>query len=168
MILRRWLGMVVAGGIAGGAAANVAMLVTFLLLGMGLDGSGFLLDPALQSDKLIAVWTRLQPLPRVMTHPLLMGLGMGVMSAIRSAVYVWISPVLPRGVIRRGLAFGALVWGVVYVFWEFFTPFNMLGEPLYMTAVELVFWAVVACAEGLAIAAVVERLRRAEEPTDDS
>jgi hypothetical protein len=44
------------------------------------------------------------------------------------------------------------------VFWEFFTPFNQLGEPVPLIALELVFWAVVAVAESFAIAATAERL----------
>jgi len=55
-------GRILLAGLAGGVATNLAMLVTFRLLGFG---SGFLLDPRWQSPKLIAVWTQIEPLPRV-------------------------------------------------------------------------------------------------------
>jgi len=52
-------------GVASGAATNVAMVVSFRLLGFR---SGLLLDPRWQSPKLIAVWSSgrswLLPRPR--------------------------------------------------------------------------------------------------------
>ena len=44
---------------AGWAAFNAAMFLTFQLIGFGMDGHGVLLNPATQSAKLIAVWTKL-------------------------------------------------------------------------------------------------------------
>jgi hypothetical protein len=41
---------------------------------------------------------------------------------------------------------------MTFLFWEFFTPFNQLGEPLPLIAIELVFWATIALAEAFAIA----------------
>jgi hypothetical protein len=46
-----------------------------------------------------------------------------------------------------------------FLFWEFFTPFNQFGEPLSLLALELSFWAVIAVAEGLVIAGIIERGR---------
>ncbi|WP_198166438.1 hypothetical protein [Prosthecochloris sp. HL-130-GSB] len=46
---------------------------------------------------------------------------------------------------------------MTYLFREFFTPFNQFGEPLQLIAIELVFWAVIAVAEGTSIAWVMER-----------
>ena len=37
----------VAAGIAGGFALNAAMLVTFRLIGFGMEGGGVLLDPSI-------------------------------------------------------------------------------------------------------------------------
>ena len=51
-------------GAAGGATFWAATFLTFVLV-----GSGPLFDPARQSPKLIAVWTELQPLPRLSTAP---------------------------------------------------------------------------------------------------
>jgi len=63
-------------GVAGGLAMNVAMLLTFRLLGFGWEGGGILLDPALQSPKLIDVWTRLEPIPLVVSKPLIIIAGL--------------------------------------------------------------------------------------------
>jgi len=39
---------------------------------------------------------------------------------------------------------------------EFFTPFNLFYEPVPLIVLELIFWAVIAISEALAIAAVLE------------
>jgi hypothetical protein len=58
-------------GVTGGMAMNIAMLFTFRTIGFGWNGRrGILLNPSLQSPKLIAVWTTLEPLPLVVTNPL--------------------------------------------------------------------------------------------------
>lgn len=70
-------------GLLGGLAFWVVTFLTFVLLGSGLDeASGPLVDPALQSSKLLAVWTELEPLPLFATAPQLIlaayiGFGIG-------------------------------------------------------------------------------------------
>ena len=43
-----------------------------------------------------------------------------------------------------------------FLFWEFFTPFDQFGEPVLLIGLELIFLAIIAFAEALAIAAVFE------------
>jgi hypothetical protein len=56
-------------GLAGGLAINLVMLLTFRLVGFGWDGGGILLTSPSQSQKLVDVWTRLEPLPLIVTNP---------------------------------------------------------------------------------------------------
>ncbi len=56
-------------GIAGGMTFNLAMLFTFRAIGFGWDGKGFLITSSIQSPKLIAVWTSLEPLPMIVSNP---------------------------------------------------------------------------------------------------
>ena len=144
-------------GVAGGLAMNLAMLLTFRLIGFGINADGILLDPALQSEKLIAVWTEIEPLPLVVDRPLPIILGIVLFGIVHAYLYRWISPAWPTGVARRGLSFALLVFLMTFLFWEFFTPFNMFGEPLRLIAIELCFWAVIALADGFVISAVMER-----------
>jgi hypothetical protein len=145
-----------AAGLAGGLALNLAMLLTFRLIGFGWRGGGILLDPAFQSPKLIAVWTRLEPLPLVVANPAPIILGLMLFALGHAWVYRWLSPHWPPGIRPRGLRLAGLIFFLSFLFWEFFTPFNQLGEPLPLIALELSFWAVIALAEGLAIAGVFE------------
>lgn len=150
--MRCILGMGLAS-LAGGLAMGGAMFLTFRTLGFE---AGWLLDPATQSAKLIAVWTTLEPRPRILVDPLFMQAGFVGFAAIHAAVYKSISPAWPPGIAARGSRFSALLFVLVYAFWEFFTPFNLFGEPLGLAALELAFWAGVALAEGFAVAAVIE------------
>ena len=144
-------------GIAAGLAMNLAMLLTFRWIGFGINADGILLDPALQSEKLIAVWTEIEPLPLVVDRPLPIILGIVIFGVVHAYLYRWISPAWPTGVARRGLSFALIVFMMTFLFWEFFTPFNMFGEPLGLIALELSFWVVIALADGLVISAVMER-----------
>jgi uncharacterized membrane protein len=147
----------VAAGLAGGIALNLAMLATFRLLGFGVSGQGILLDPSLQSPKLIAVWTEIEPIPLVVSRPLPIVVGLILFGIAHAYVYRSVSPAWPAGATRRGFYLAALVFVMSFLFWEFFTPFNQLGEPVRLIALELLFWALIALADGFAVAAVMER-----------
>ncbi len=154
------MGRTLLAGLAGGVAMNVAMLLTFRLLGFGWNGGGVLLDPALQSPKLIAVWTELEPLPLVVARPAPIVLGLLAFGVLHACLYRWLSPAWPGGVAARALRLAGLVFALSFAFWEFFTPFNQFGEPLPLLALELAFWAAVALADGFAVAGVAEAGRR--------
>lgn len=144
-------------GLAGGMAMNVTMLLTFRLIGFGLNGDGILLSSPIQSQKLIAVWTTLEPLPMVAVNPAPILFGILLFGVGHAFIYRSVSAAWPAGVWPRALRFAGLLFFLVYLFWEFFTPFNQFGEPLPLLALELVFWAAIAFAEALVIAAILER-----------
>lgn len=146
-------------GLAGGFALNLTMLLTFRLIGFGWKGGGILLDPTIQSSKLIAVWTNLEPLPLVVNSPAPIIGGLVLFAISHAFMYRWLSPAWPAGIAARALRLALLVFILSFVFWEFFTPYNQFGEPLALIALELVFWAAIALAEGFAIAAVMEKRR---------
>lgn len=146
----------VMAGLAGGFALNVAMLLTFRLLGFGWNGGGILLDPSIQSPKLIAVWTQIEPLPLVVSNPGPIIGGLMMLGLIHGFMYRWLSHAWPPGISARALRFAMLVFILSYVFWEFFTPFNQFGEPLRLLVLQLGFWAVIALAEGFTIALLIE------------
>jgi hypothetical protein len=71
-------------------------------------------------------------------------------------IYRWLSPAWPKGLMKRALRFAGLQFFMAFLFWEFFTPFNQFGEPLPLIALELSFWAAIAIAEALVIAAIID------------
>lgn len=150
------LGRTLLAGVAGGLALNVAMLLTFRLLGFGWNGGGPLLDPGRQSPKLIAVWTELEPLPLVVANPAPIAVGLVLFGIVHAFIYRWLSPIWPEGITARGWRMALLLFAMAFLFWEFFTPFNQFGEPIPLIGLELMFWAVIALADGFAMAAVFE------------
>jgi len=144
-------------GLAGGMAMNAAMLLTFRTLGFGWDGKGILLTSPMQSHKLIAVWTEIEPLPLVVNTPLPIIIGLLLFAVGHAFIYRSIAVAWPAGFLPRAVRMSGLIFFMSYLFWEFFTPFNQFGEPLPLIALELSFWAVIAAAEGAAIAWVMER-----------
>lgn len=147
----------VVAGIAGGMAMNLAMLLTFRGIGFGWNGDGILLTSPIQSQKLIAVWTHLEPLPLVVASPAPIIIGMVLFGIVHAFIYGSISVAWPSGVLPRALRFAGVVFFMTFAFWEFFTPFNQFGEPLPLIALELLFWAIIAICEAFAIAFVLER-----------
>jgi len=147
----------IVAGVAGGMAMNLAMLLTFRGIGFGWNGDGILLTSPIQSQKLIAVWTELEPLPLVVVSPAPIVLGMMLFGIAHAFIYRSISVAWPSGVLPRVFRFAGLVFIMTFAFWEFFTPFNQFGEPLPLIALELLFWAVIAICEAFAIAFVLER-----------
>lgn len=135
---------------------NIAMLLTFRLIGFGWGENGILLNPELQSEKLIAVWTEIEPLPLVVANPAPIIAGIILFGVIHAFIYRWLSPAWPTGVIPRAVRMAVLLFLLGFFFWEFFTPYNQFGEPLPLVCLELVFWAIIAMAEGFTIAVVME------------
>ncbi len=157
--MKRSMMRTVLAGLAGGAAMNLAMVLTFRAIGFGWDGGGILLTSPMQSSKLIAVWTELEPLPLVVVKPAPIIVGLLLFGIGHALIYRWLSVAWPPGVVLRALMLAGLLFFMTFLFWEFFTPFNQFGEPLPLVALELCFWALIALAESFAIALVMERGR---------
>ena len=129
------------------------MLITFRLFGFGLNGDGPLLDPGLQASKLIAVWTTLEPRPLIVARPFLMACGLVCFAVMHAVVYASVCEAWPPSPFARVTRLAGLLLSQ-FGFWEFFTPFNLFGEPLSLLGLELSFWAFIAAAEALAIVSV--------------
>jgi hypothetical protein len=143
---RKWIrGILVGSGAF--VAANVVSNVLFFQLGASL-----LFNPSTQSEKLLSVLFELEPLPLMFTNgPLYLAIT-AIIGLLHGAVFVLVEPALPTGRIKKGLAFGGIVWGLMALYFEFHVPFNMFGEPIGLVALELLFWVPVAAVEGLVLA----------------
>jgi hypothetical protein len=148
---------IIVAGLSGGTAMNLAMLLTFRTIGFGWDGRGILLSSPIQSHKLIAVWTQIEPLPLVVNTPLPIIVGMLFFGVVHAYIYRHISSGWPQGIAPRSLRMTGLIFCMTYLFWEFFTPFNQFGEPLLLIALELLFWAIIAFAEAVTITTIMEK-----------
>lgn len=106
----------------------------------------------MQSKKLIAVWWELEPLPLITTNPILGSVAFMVLGVISAWVYSFIYNGFSGGWRKRGSSFGVVFFLTVFLFFEFFTPLNLFGEPVALVVLELFFWSIVAQVLGLTIA----------------
>ncbi len=143
---------IIAAGILGGMAASLAVLVLFRLI--GFEYWGILTNPEYQSPKLLKVWTEIEPIPLAVNHPGIITLGFVILSILHTFVFAIIRQGIPGEGLKKGIIFGLIIWLFSYVFFEFFTPWNMFGEPLYLVGIELLFWIGVSLSEGIVIAKV--------------
>jgi hypothetical protein len=150
----KWVRGILGGAIAFLVANMVSNVLFFQLF------SGVLFDPAFQSEKVIAVLFEMEPLPLMFSNGLLylaIAAGIGI---IHGLVFVYIEPVLPRGnVVRRGVAFAAILWGLMALYFEFHVPFNMFGEPILLVVLELLLWMIVLLAEGILLSLIFGKRR---------
>jgi hypothetical protein len=146
----------IVAGAAGGMTINLVMLLTFRALGFGWNGDGILITSSIQSQELIAVWTKLEPLPLVVANPLPIILGLVLFGVGHAFIYRWMSVGWPPIILQRAFRFACSLFFMVFLFREFFTPFNQFGEPLPLIALELAFWASIAIAEAIVIAVIIE------------
>lgn len=51
----------------------------------------------------------------------------------------WLSAAWPMGITAGALRFAVAVFMLSYVFWEFFTPLNQFGEPVWLLLLALGF-----------------------------
>ncbi len=144
----------VVAGILGGLAVSFCIFILFRLI--GFEYWGILVNPQYQSQKLIKVWTELEPIPLAVSHPEVITLGFIVLAVIHAFVFSVLRRGIPGEGWKKGLSFGAIIWLFSYVFFEFFTPWNMFGEPFSLVILELLFWIPVALSEGIVIAKIYD------------
>jgi hypothetical protein len=155
----------VAAGLAGGVTFALGMLVTFGLLGGSRPGQeGLLFDPDSQHPKVITVWKELEPLPRIIDTPaVILGgmvlLGVGYAFLYRSVADAW--PARRHGrVIRLAL----IIW-MAGALTELMGPFNVLHQPLRLSALALTFWAGAALAEAYVVVLLLDGVSRGRPGT---
>lgn len=146
-------------GIISGIAVNIAGFLTFGLLGMGLNYDGILLKPGLQNEKIIAVWTQIEPLPLAVTAPAIIALGYLLLAVAYAFVYRWIAPVMLQGIKARALRI-SIFFLITFMFWELNTPINLFSEPFPLAALDVLYFIIMAFAGAFAMAWAFEYKRR--------
>lgn len=90
-----------------------------------------------QSPKLVGVWKTIPPVPTFESlAPALL-----VTPAIYSFVFALLYDSIPgKRKVTKGFCFGVILWALVAVFFELFTPNGLFGEPAHLLAYELFLW----------------------------
>lgn len=147
-----------------GIAANVTTLVALgLLFGNPLVEPILYTQQAGQSPKVLSMFFT-EPLP-VVTPFWDAALQVSPRKlAVQGMLLVWsLALVVVFAVVweprrgpwwRKGLEFGVAAWAMLFLFFEAFIPFNMLGEPIRLVALELALQLAAMVLTGLVIAVV--------------
>jgi hypothetical protein len=146
-------------GLAGGVAFVLGTFLTFAQFSGSRRGAeGVLFDPDTQSQKVIAVWKQLEPLPRVIETPAVILGGMVAFGIAYAVLYRSVAAAWPAGIHPRAWRLALVIW-LAAVFSEFIGPFNVLHQPLSLSVVAWGFWAVSAVAEAYTLVYVLDRGR---------
>jgi hypothetical protein len=103
----------------------------------------------------VARYGAVEPGPRV----LVVMAGLLAWMLVIAALFERVKSALGNGTLRRGALFGRVMWGVSYLFFETWLPYNVLHEPLRLVAVELGLEAIGMVFVGIAIALVLRESR---------
>jgi hypothetical protein len=90
-----------------------------------------------QSSKLVGVWKSIEPVPSFGSlAPALI-----ITPAVYSFVFALLYDSIPgKRRITKGISYGVILWSLVAVFFELFTPSGLFGEPVHLLAYELSLW----------------------------
>lgn len=134
--------------------AIVNMFVLFALFMNPVSQNVIFSNTLDQSPKLVAVWNTLEPVPQVTSlMPALL-----ITPAIFSFFFAVLYDSIPgHGKMKKGLAYGIILWGTIAVFFELFTPLGLFGEPLHLLAYELFLWFVGLVVTSLVLSGIYTR-----------
>jgi tetrahydromethanopterin S-methyltransferase subunit D len=78
-------------------------------------GGGILLDPSIQIEKFIAVWTQTEPLPLVVYNPAPIILGLMAFGIGHALIYHWLAVAWPTGIKARAWRMAILIFFLSFI-----------------------------------------------------
>jgi len=139
----------VLAGWVGGFAGNALLGILF----SSPWAHRILFDPASQSPVFISLATQRNIAVSVA--------GLVALSAIHGLLYVQLQPSIPgRTRLAKGLAWGAVIWAMYWLFQEWFVYVTLLREPALLAAFELLVLLGGSLLEGVVIALMCPPPRR--------
>ncbi|MDX1642502.1 MAG: hypothetical protein R3220_12435 [Balneolaceae bacterium] len=147
-------------GLAGGVAWILSMMLFFG------PAQAILASPEYQSQKFLAIFGQIEPLPRTAVAGWILPAGLVLIAVLFALVYPVIRRAFPENPWwKKGLKFGLISWVFMVPWFEFYLPWNVMHEPLMLVILEMVLWMAVLLCVGLAIAGFYEwRLTKSKTP----
>lgn len=102
-----------------------------------------LADPAYQSQKFLDVFTRIEPLPRMVVQPGAFYAGFLIVGTAFSFAWHLTGRWMPGKPVKKGALFGFVAWLLMNPWFEFYLPWNVMHEPILLVLLEMVLWLVV-------------------------
>lgn len=146
------------------AAFFVMLLANIVLYGNPLTQTLYYSAAAGQSDKFVAAWNTLQPLPALSAKWSTLANPSGRTFAVQGLLLVWLFGVIfvfaklhatiPGAGLRKGVNYGLIVWALCFVFFDVWSHFNVMAMPVVFVALGLVLNLVISIAAGVTVAAL--------------
>jgi hypothetical protein len=136
------------------AGAFVSQILTGIFYTAAMP---LLFNAQYQSKKVLDVYQTIQPLPLLTTNIGIFLAGSLIVAITRNLVFTRLYNGIPGIGIRKGLAWGLVVWLIMIIYAEFYTAVNLLGEPLYLAVFESLLQLPVFLAEGAVVAIIYRR-----------
>lgn len=144
-----------------GLLAGFVSEATLGLLFTSSPVRSILYNPQLQSQLFIEVTTN-----RSISLSVTIA-GLVILSIIHAWLYsIFIKSIPGNTWVRKGLFWGLTIWLMYWVFQEWFIFRTLLGEPVFLTLLELTLLIVGSVAEGLIIAFIFRKEFSAKEKND--
>lgn len=148
---------VVLAGLLSGIVFSGLSFLTFFGLGVI---TGVLFNPDIQSEKVIAVVQKLEPLPLMQRAPYVIFAGWTLLLVGYAYLFHHMRVLWPQNYWSCLGRLAAMIWFFSLLFFQFQGPLNLLGEPLFPFILELAFWAICALGASAVIVAVIGRNAR--------
>ena len=107
-----------------------------------------------QSPKLVAVWNTLEPVPSQLSLIPALIITPSIFSFFFAVLY---DSIPGKGKLKKGFAYGIILWGTIAIFFELFTPLGLFGEPLHLLGYELFLWFVGLVVVGIILSLIYKR-----------
>ena len=119
-----------------------------------------LADPAYQSEKFLSVFNTMDPLPRMVEAYWILPAGIFIVSFFYVAVFRFMKGHIQGSRWKKGFGFGLMAWALMVPFFEFFLPWNVMHEPIWLVLLEMVCWLGVMLTIGVGLALTLPKNNR--------
>lgn len=131
------LSRIVVTGVVAAVAWYVGMILVFG------PAQKLLANPEYQSHKFLAVFTQMEPLPRMVVQPVSFYVGFLAVGIAFSLACHIICRWIPGSSFKKGAFFGVIAWLLIIPWFEFYLPWNVMHEPLSLVLLEAGLWFIV-------------------------
>ncbi len=146
------------------AAFVITLLANIVLYGNPLTQTFYYSAAAGQSDKFVAIWNTLYPLPALSAKWSELANPGGRTFAVQGLLLVWLFGVtfvfaklhdaIPGTGLRKGVNYGLIVWALCFVFFDVWSHFNVMAMPLVFVIFGLVMNLIISITAGVTVAMV--------------
>ncbi|HEY0740250.1 MAG TPA: hypothetical protein VGD40_02275 [Chryseosolibacter sp.] len=145
------------------ALAGPIWYCNFVIFFVMSGAQAILASPEHQSEKMLANFFSIEPLPRMNFDEWLVLKAFVFCGGIMAGIFIFLDSRLKGTWLKRGLTIGVIFSLVMVPWFEFYLPYNVMNEPLSLIAFEFILWNCVLVSNSLATAVILNYKRVSPE-----